>query len=156
MGYSIRLLKIKCLKESDESSDADEPFVLVTAIDLAWPPPLTVPPLPNVPPPPVTFRYGEWENFDKGEELTLIGEQPFWEDPLQRELTNPDDVCFVVTVLEHDHGDLDAYRGTVEAAASDQGGQIAQRHSKRDRSAEPAYSGRPCRYRRIALGQLRH
>lgn len=113
MGYSIRLAKVKGLEESGEVTTADEPYVLVTAVDLAW----TPIPAPNPRLPPTTFRYGEWNNFDANETLTLVGELPFWEDPVQRTLTDPASVCFIVSVLEHDEGNMDAYRGAVQTAA---------------------------------------
>ena len=111
--FSVRLHSIKCIEESDESSDADEPYILVTSCILQ-------PPIP--PRPARTLRYGEWEHFDDGEILDLIGERPFWgmeAEPWEPEpIGNADDVCFVVTVMEHDHGPIDTYQGLVEAAAT--------------------------------------
>jgi hypothetical protein len=122
MGFSFRLHKVKCLTESDESSDADEPYVLVTAIDLNWTstPPVAIPGAPAPPPlAPMTSLYGKWTNFDEGEELVLIGEQPFWEDPPERELNlaSTSRVFFVVTLMEQDHGSPESARLEAQAAA---------------------------------------
>src|SRR5262245_59540704 len=116
MGFSFRLHKIKCLTESDESSAADEPYVLVTAVDLAWP---GSSPPPSGPPAPRTFLYGKWTNFDQDEELVLIGEPPCWQDPPERVLTNAiaSQVFFVVSVVEQDHGSPAACRELAHDAA---------------------------------------
>jgi hypothetical protein len=114
MSFSIRIHSVQCLEESDEISSADEPYVLVTTCSM-------LPPAPGQPRA-RTLRYGEWEHFDQGEILDLIGERPFWgmrAEPWEPEdIGNPDDVCFVVTVMEHDSGSIDGYRGQVEAAAN--------------------------------------
>jgi hypothetical protein len=93
MSFSIRLHTIKCLEESDEASNSDEPYVLVTSANLL-PSPLP----PNNTPRATTFLYGEWGNFDDDEVLTLIGERPFWgvnSEPWEPEdIANVDDLCF--------------------------------------------------------------
>lgn len=114
MGFSFRLHQVKCLTESDESSDADEPYVLVTAVDLTWLPA----PAPAGPPAPTTFLYGPWGNFDENEELILVGEPPFWEDPPGSALSpaSTTTVFYVVSVMEQDNGSPDACRLLVEGA----------------------------------------
>jgi hypothetical protein len=58
----------------------------------------------------------------QSEILDLIGERPFWgmiaESWEPEDIGNPDNVCFIVTVMEHDHGPIDGYRGLVETAAN--------------------------------------
>jgi hypothetical protein len=127
--YSIRLHSIKCVRESDENSASDEPYVLVTTIDLT-PPSAVTPPssatAPIITPTPdhpvITRIYGEWPNFDENEILDLVGERPFWgtfTEPWEpADIGNPDNVCFIVSVMEHDHGNLDRFRGAVQSAAA--------------------------------------
>lgn len=114
MTYSIRLHTLKCIEESDESSDADEPYVLVTTVDMRPP--------PAIPRPVITRRYGEWTNFDEDESLELVGERPFWgaytEPGEPEDIANPDDVCFIVTVIEHDHAPMDSYRLIAQTIAT--------------------------------------
>lgn len=113
MTFSFRLQRMTCLKESDEWSASDEPYVLVTAARLLAP--------PGHPQSTRTFRYGPWNHFDEGDSLEPTGERPFWgagAEPWEPEdIFQPDDVAFVVSVMEHDHGPVEGYRQAVEAAA---------------------------------------
>ena len=54
---TITVKGIKSLGESDESSDADEIYLIVTAVDLA------AQPIPNV----RTIMTGVWASVDQGE-----------------------------------------------------------------------------------------
>ena len=127
MSYSIRLHSIKCVEESNEVSSADEPYVLATTIDLTPPPPTPIPlpvPIPTPQPgrPVITRLYGPWEHFDEDDILDLVGERPMWgtfTEPWEPEdIGNPGFVCFVVSVMEHDHGSPERYRGLVQTAAT--------------------------------------
>jgi hypothetical protein len=121
MSFSIRLHSLKCLAES-KGPGSDDPYVLITSVDLArWPGP--TPPPQGVPPlPPRTFRYGVLNGVDTNEVNSFVAESPFWgidADPsAAQDITNPAGVCFVVTVMENDQGNPDTIRGLVQTAAT--------------------------------------
>jgi hypothetical protein len=65
MTLSINLHSIHCKTESDEASDSDEPYVLITTVQFL--------PVPDV----RTFLYGPWET-DDGDTRDIVTEPPFW------------------------------------------------------------------------------
>ena len=103
---NITVSKIRCVIETDEVGD-DEPYVLVTAVDL------TGGPTPNVD----VTRYGPWEDVAKGESRHT-DRRLFWPiGSTPAAITNPDDVIFVVSVMENDDGEPEAARGLAKVAA---------------------------------------
>ena len=72
MSLTIGLSTIKCVREINEASASEEPYVLVTAVQLRQILP-NLPSIPNV----RVFRYGVWENFDEGE-VTANSGPPCW------------------------------------------------------------------------------
>ncbi|HZH91885.1 MAG TPA: hypothetical protein VEX70_14860 [Pyrinomonadaceae bacterium] len=112
MSLRVRLKSIKCVREINEESASEEAYVLVTAVRLNR----TLLDIDtfNL----RVFRYGVWDNFDEGE-VANIFEPPFWGlNSVPDELTNVGDVIFIISLMENDNGDPDAYRQYVEAAAS--------------------------------------
>jgi hypothetical protein len=103
----IYLTNIHCNEETDEVG-ADEPYVLVTAVNLAS----TVTGFPAF----EVVRYGPFEDVDKNETHFASGiSQSFWSltnNPAT--LTDPDKVIFVVALMENDNGDPEALRGIVK------------------------------------------
>jgi hypothetical protein len=109
---SICLDSIHCNEETDEVG-ADEPYVLVTSVDLESSVSVagfTVP-LPAF----EVVRYG-FDDVDEGETHGTPGRsQSFWGptgDP--RNLSAPDAAIFVVGLMENDDGDPEALRGIVK------------------------------------------
>ena len=112
MSLTIRLQSIKCLREGDDEVALEEPYVLVTSVSLQRPilPNLF---LPNL----QVFPYRVWDDFD-GDEVTLNSGASFWDTELQpRNIANPDEVIFAVTLMQNDHGNPDQYRSLVLGAA---------------------------------------
>ena len=119
----------------------EEPYVLVTSVNLQRPilPNLF---LPNL----QVFPYSVWDDFD-GDQVTLNSGASFWDTELQpRNIANPDEVIFAVTLMQNDHGNPDQYRSLVfkrpqehrcfDAGRAEQNRQsqaIARRHSPGDR-----------------------
>jgi hypothetical protein len=121
LPVTIALTKIKCLIETDEVG-ADEPYVLVTAIDLK-----------NFPLPAVEVtKYGPWKDIDKGDTATTMAIQPgvpidslpfiVWRRPAwgpggsPKGIAHPDDAILLLSVMEHDDGDTSATRTIVKGA----------------------------------------
>lgn len=140
LPVTIALSKIKCKIETDEVG-ADEPYVLVTAVDL------TNPLLPNAE---VTL-YGPWGDVDAGESRTTQPLQPginpndlpfiiwrrnAWGPSGQaKAIANPANAVVLVSMMEHDDGKPSAARELVKAAvvgalAASAGMTRAQRVSK--------------------------
>ncbi len=111
----IYLSKIHCDEETNELSSSDEPYVLVTAVDLAAT--LTI---AGVRVPFAAFdvvRYGPFNNVDAGETHLAPGvAHSFWgiagDGPAP--LDNPDQVIFVVALMEHDAGRPGTLQGIVK------------------------------------------
>jgi hypothetical protein len=103
MIYSS-IYTIRCNTETDEVG-ADEPYVIVSAVDLA-----------SLTPTCRTFRYGVFEDVDYHENR-YPGFQPFWGLTGQEAaLPSPDTAIFIAAVMENDNGDAEALRGVVNAA----------------------------------------
>jgi len=121
LPVTIALKKIKCRIETDEVG-ADEPYVLVTAVDLSNPV------LPNAE---VTL-YGPWSDVDAGE---THGTQPLqpgvnpndfpflvwrrnaWGPSGQaKAIANPANAILLVSMMEHDDGKPGTARELVKAA----------------------------------------
>lgn len=121
LPVTIALSKIKCLIETDEVG-ADEPYVLVTAVDL------TNPVLPNAE---VTL-YGPWSDVDAGETHTTQPLQPginpsdlpfivwrrnAWGPSGQaKAIPDPTKAVILVSMMEHDDGKPAAARELAKAA----------------------------------------
>ncbi len=104
MSLTIGLQSIKCIEEVNEASASEEPYVLVTAINLK-------PPLNGMPAAPdyQIFRYGIWEDTDAGE-VKVNGGPPFWGlDSRPREIDAPRDVAVIVSLMENDNGVPEQY-----------------------------------------------
>lgn len=110
LPVTIAVKNIKCRIETDEVG-ADEPYVLVTAIDLK------TFPLPTV----EVTRYGPWGDVDKGETHSTMPLQPgFNPDNLPgivwrrnawgpsgsaKAIASPQDAIILVSMMEHDDGE---------------------------------------------------
>lgn len=106
MTLTGNLHLVTCLEESNEASPTDEPYVLITSVQLNG--------LPDV----RTFLYGPWE-MDDGDTVTIVTEAPFWGlDSQPRQIGNPNDVLFIATVMENDAGSPDGYRMYVQSVVS--------------------------------------
>ncbi len=113
MSLTIRLHSVKCIEEINEASASEEPYALVTSVSLQGRILPNLPPFPNF----RVLRYGVWEDFDAGEVKVNSG-PPFWGfESTPRDITNVDDVIFVVTLMENDNADPDSYRQLVLGAA---------------------------------------
>lgn len=140
LPVTIALKKIKCRIETDEVG-SDEPYVLITAVDL------TNPVLPNAE---VTL-YGPWGDVDEGETRTTQPLQPgvnpsdfpflVWRrnawgpSGSAKAIPNPANAILLVSMMEHDDGKPSAARELVKAAvvgalAASAGMTRAQRVSK--------------------------
>lgn len=121
LPVTIAVKNIKCRIETDEVG-ADEPYVLVTAIDLK------TFPLPTV----EVTRYGPWGDVDKGETHSTMPLQPgFNPDNLPgivwrrnawgpsgnaKAIASPQDAIILVSMMEHDDGEPSAARTIVKGA----------------------------------------
>lgn len=140
LPVTIALKKIKCRIETDEVG-SDEPYVLVTAVDLSNPV------LPNAE---VTL-YGPWGDVDEDETRTTQPLQPgvnpsdfpflVWRrnawgpSGSAKAIANPANAIMLVSMMEHDDGKPSAARELVKAAvvgalAASAGMTRAQRVSK--------------------------
>lgn len=122
LPVTIALTKIKCKIETDEVG-ADEPYVLVTAVDLSNPL------LPNAE---VTL-YGPWGDVDAGETRTtqpippgvdpndlpfIVWRRNAWGPSGQaKAIANPAHAVILVSMMEHDDGKAGTARGLAKAAA---------------------------------------
>jgi len=129
---TIAVKAIRCLQENDFGPGSDEPYVLVTAVDLtAFPPNVEV------------TRYGPWEDVDTNEvhsTLTLadfkaslpglppppvlfaashLSRRPCWylDNKTGKVIARPEDVILIVSMLEHDDGSPAGAQAFVKAAA---------------------------------------
>jgi len=137
---TIALTKIKCRIETDEVG-ADEPYVLVTAVDLSNPL------LPNV----EVTRYGPWGDVDEGESRTthsiptgfdpdlapfIVWRRNAWgPSGNAKAISNPANAVLLVSMMEHDNGKPSAAReltkgAVVSSLAASNGMTRAQRVSK--------------------------
>lgn len=140
LPVTIALKKIKCRIETDEVG-SDEPYVLVTAVDLSNPL------LPNAE---VTL-YGPWGGVDAGDVCTTHPLQPginpsdmpfiVWRKNAwgpsggAKAIANPANAILLVSMMEHDDGKASAARELAKAAvvaalAASNGMTRAQRVSK--------------------------
>ena len=140
LPVTIALKKIKCRIETDEVG-SDEPYVLVTAVDLANPL------LPNAE---VTL-YGPWGDVDAGESRTtqplqpgvnpsdfpfLVWRRNAWGPSGQaKAIASPANAILLVSMMEHDDGKASAAReiakgAVVSSLAASMGMTRAQRVSK--------------------------
>ena len=125
-SLSIAMQSIKSLDDSTEVG-SDEPYVLVTAANLAG----------LIPQVEVTL-YGPFEDTDKGETHATIvapaglpkpiadaingsplGRRPFWalDNKTSAPIASPNDVVFIVSVMENDDGKPNTLRTLVKLAA---------------------------------------
>ena len=109
----IYLTNIHCNEETDEVG-ADEPYVLVTAVNLAST--VSVAGFPVPLPAFEVVRYGPFEDVDEDETYFAPGiSQSFWSlTNAPATLNDPDKVIFVVALMENDNGDPEALRGIVK------------------------------------------
>jgi hypothetical protein len=113
MSHTIRLSSIKCVEEINESSASEEPYVLVTAVQLRK----TLPGFPSIQNVRV-FRYGVWEDFDEGEVKDNSG-PPFWGlNSTPEDITDLNEVSFIVSLIENDNADPGQYQTFLETVAA--------------------------------------
>ncbi|MDR7335543.1 hypothetical protein [Roseateles asaccharophilus] len=121
LPVTIALTKIKCKIETDEVG-SDEPYVLVTAVDLSNPV------LPNAE---VTL-YGPWGGVDQGDTAVtqpipqgidpndlpfIIWRRNAWGPSGQAKvIANPAQAIILVSMMEHDDGKASAARELAKAA----------------------------------------
>jgi hypothetical protein len=113
------LKKMRCLKETDEPSASEEPYVLVFAVQLKKVAgAITIPAA-------ATIMYGPWENVDEGDLLSTSVNIPgplgdllnhpsknFWGlDGKPHDLNSPDEAIFITALMEND----DAAPGGIRA-----------------------------------------
>lgn len=111
----IYLNDVFCHVETDDGPGSDEPYLLVTAVDLA--PPSEDPiPIPTL----QVFRYGPFDDVDAGERHFGPGiADSFWNlhnNPA--EITNADNLIFIVALMENDNGHENAAAIAVKSAAA--------------------------------------
>jgi hypothetical protein len=109
----IYLHDIHCNEETDEVG-ADEPYVLVTTINLAST--VSVAGFPVPLPAFDVVRYG-FDDVDEGETHQAPGASvPIWgiNGQLGGQIADPDNVIFAVGLMENDDGDPEAMRGIVK------------------------------------------
>jgi hypothetical protein len=108
MALTIAVKSITCLQESTEPSLHDEPYVLVTGVDLSQL-------IPNV----EVTQYGPWSGVDKGETHGIKDRLPFWglDNKTAVAISDPSSVVFIVSVMENDSGKPEVLRGLVKGAA---------------------------------------
>ncbi len=105
-SHVVNLHKIACSVETDEVGD-DEPYLLVTAVDLK-----------SIPPNLDVFLYGVWEDFASGD-VRENKQKPFWGlDSKPKFIYKPDDVIFLATLMENDDGSPAAKRSTIKGIAA--------------------------------------
>ena len=120
----IAVKSVKCVLDTTEVG-AEQPYVLVTGVNLKA----------LVPSVEVT-RYGPWTDVDEGETMTTIPipaalgldpalqdtlgifRRPFWGlDGKPASIADPEDVIFLVSMMENDDGNYNAARTIVKGAA---------------------------------------
>ncbi len=109
----IYMRDIHCSVETNEVG-ADEPYVILTAVNLAST--VSVAGFPVPLPAFEIVRYGPFEDMDEDETHSAAGSaQSFWGlTGVPATLNNPDDVIFVVGLMENDDGRPEALRGIVK------------------------------------------
>ena len=109
----IYLTNIRCDEETDEVG-ADEPYVLVTSVNLAST--VSVAGFPVPLPAFEVVRYGPFKDVDEDETHFAPGiSQSFWSlTNTPATLDDPNKVIFVVALMENDNGDPEALRGIVK------------------------------------------
>lgn len=117
----IALTRMRCLEETSEYSDSDEPYVLVFAARLQKVAGLVTIPSAQ------TVMYGPWEDVDKGDLVTtnriqigppvkLLPPVNFWGINGQaEELANLDDAIFIVALMENDDAEPGGIRAGTHA-----------------------------------------
>ena len=109
----VYLSNLHCHEETDEVG-ADEPYVLVTAVDLASS--VNIAGFPAPIPAFDVVRYGPFEDVDDEETHFAPGiAQSFWGlTGRPAALNDPDQVILLVSLMENDNGDPEALRGIVK------------------------------------------
>lgn len=122
-GLTLRFHEIFCVEEVNEESASEEPYVILTVVDLREP--LSgVPALPNV----TMRRYGVWENFDGGDSVVDTGAAFWGPDGNGQDLASPGELAVVVSLLENDNADPGGYTELARLAATTAlAGSIGQR-----------------------------
>jgi hypothetical protein len=130
----IYLKSLSCNEETDEVG-ADEPYVLVTAVNLASV--ITVAGFPVPLPAFEVTLYGPFDDVDSGETHQAPGAaQSFWNlQGADAPITDPDQVIFLVALMENDNGDPQALRGIVKGEV---GGSILGSLGNPDRNVKVA------------------
>lgn len=121
LPVTIALRKIRCLIETDEVG-SDEPYVLVTAVDLSNPV------LPNA----EVTMYGPWGDVDKGDTCTTHPLQPginpsdmpfiIWRrnawgpSGTSKAIPDPSKAVILISMMEHDDGKPGTSRELVKGA----------------------------------------
>jgi hypothetical protein len=107
---NIFLRKLRCHVETDEVG-ADEPYALVTAVDLRGPQPQFD-----------VVRYGPFGDVDAREEHFAPGMQlSFWglgDRSPPADLSDPEKAIFVVAPMENDNGNTEVLRGVVKGTVA--------------------------------------
>jgi hypothetical protein len=122
---TIRVAGVHCAVETDENG-ADEPYVLVYAVDLTTMKAVSVGGVTTTVPFPTAHAglTGEWEDVDHGEyhsaaELAPDRRRPFWSlSGKKRVIANADDVVFLAVLMENDEGNPKTVRSVLEAEMS--------------------------------------
>jgi hypothetical protein len=135
---TVAVSGVNCIEENDLSAN-DEPYVLVCTVDLKSPMTIslggksaTVP----IPRAKVTLT-GPWPGVSSGEygsvnELPANHRRAFWNTiGKPAPITNPDNVIFLVGLMENDDADPDGVRAAVGAAMS---GNLASEPANLDRA----------------------
>ena len=115
-----RVKSISCSKASKEVGK-EEPYVLVASVDMLAQGQIA--PLPPVTKPAVhCFKIGPWSHVKAGStlqahDLDSSDNPAFWDlDSQARIIISPQDVLFLVGLVENDGGSPDAVRGAVQTA----------------------------------------
>jgi hypothetical protein len=108
------LESFRCHEETDEVG-ADEPYVIVTAVDLTST--VSVSGIPVPIPTSRVFRYGAFGDVD-GAETHQVPFQSFWGLNGEERSLRPDDAIFIVGLMENDDGNPENLRGIVAATVA--------------------------------------
>jgi LGFP repeat len=112
MSISIRLHNVRCNEERNEASASEEIYILLTSVQFKR----TIPGLPSLHNLRVE-RFGPWEDFDAGE--SILVDNVFWGlRGVPADVADVGEVVFLISLMEHDNGDPDAYRAAIELVAS--------------------------------------
>jgi hypothetical protein len=111
----ITLDSFRCHTETDEVG-SDEPYMIVTAIDLLAS--VSVQGFPIPIPASRSYLYGPFQDIDE-QETHHVAFRSFWGlNGEERGLPNPDDAIFIASLMENDDGNAEALRGLVAAGAN--------------------------------------